>query len=65
MDGVQLSEGYEETVFFLPLTYQEILVLIWYFSTQSMSHTRMKGKVDLGAAQWFWIWGPRIGNLAP
>ena len=33
MDGVQLSEGWEEKVFFLPLPYQEIMVLIWYFST--------------------------------
>ena len=33
MDGVQLSQGYgvsyEETVYFLPLSPQEVLVPIW------------------------------------
>ena len=32
MDGVQLPQGYshfEETVYFLPLSYKKLVVLIW------------------------------------
>ena len=29
MDGVHLSQGYEETVYFLSLSPQEFLVFIW------------------------------------
>ena len=33
--------------------------------THFMDLRRMKGWVDLGATQWFWIQDPKIGNPAP
>ena len=46
----RLRSHYEETVDFLPLSFQELL-LGWKAG-------RMKGWVDLGALQWFCNWDP-------
>ena len=45
----RLQSHYEETVYFLPLSPQEFLVLI--LST-------WEGLVKLRATQWFWTWNP-------
>ena len=54
ISGVQLPQGYshfEEAIYFLPLSSQKFLVLIF------INLGRMKGWVNLGATQWPWM-GP-------